>query len=99
MPAALTLAAVAAVTLALATDLRARRIPNWLTGGSALVGLLAGFWLHGPPGGLSALTGGLLGFALLLPFYALGGVGAGDVKLLAALGTLIGPHDLLSVAF
>ena len=48
-------------------------------------------------GGAAALLAGL-GLALLLPFYVMRGVGAGDVKLLAALGALLGPQSLLLVA-
>jgi len=62
--------------------------------------LLAGLLYHGiapplnPTGGLSelgfSLLGTLLGFCLLLPFYALGGMGGGDVKLMAAVGAWLG---------
>jgi prepilin peptidase CpaA len=78
-------------------DLRWRRIPNWLTLGSALVGLALNVWLYGAAGGLTTLGGLALGLALLLPFYVLRAVGAGDVKLLAALGALLGPQALVSV--
>ena len=47
---------------------------------------------------LTAIAGAALGLALLLPFYLVRGVGAGDVKLLAAIGALIGPQLLLWVA-
>jgi prepilin peptidase CpaA len=79
-------------------DLRWRRIPNWLTLSTALVGLALNVWLYGASGGLTALGGLALGLALLLPFYVLRAVGAGDVKLLAALGALLGPQALVSVA-
>ena len=99
MSEALSLGAAVAVTIAVVTDLRRRRIPNWLTGGALGVGLLGGLWLGGPSGGLSALAGAALGLLMLLPFYAAGGMGAGDVKLLAAVGALLGPQALLPVAF
>jgi prepilin peptidase CpaA len=72
-------------------DLRTRRIPNSLTLGTALVGL--GFqWGYGGWGGLVNGLGGLaVGFGLLVLPYALGGVGAGDVKALAALGAWMNP--------
>jgi prepilin peptidase CpaA len=94
----LVLAAAAAATVAVITDLRRRRIPNWLTGATLATGLLLNLWLGGLAGGLSAIEGAALGFLLLIPFYALRAMGAGDVKLLAALGALLGPHDLVSVA-
>ena len=72
-------------------DLRTRRIPNSLTLGTALVGL--GFqWGYGGWEGLVNGLGGLaVGFGLLVLPYALGGVGAGDVKALAALGAWMNP--------
>ena len=99
MPEVLSLAALVAVTVAVVTDLRSRRIPNWLTGGALALGLLGGFWLGGPSGGLSALGGAALGLLILLPFYAVRGMGAGDVKLLAAVGALLGYQTLLPIAF
>ena len=76
-------------------DLRTRRIPNSLTLGTALVGL--GFqWGYGGWEGLLNGLGGLaLGFGLLVLPYALGGVGAGDVKALAALGAWMNPVQTL----
>jgi prepilin peptidase CpaA len=98
-------AAAAAVVAAAAAvlDLRFRRIPNWLTGGAILLGLVLHTWLDGPAGALTALGGMALGLALLLPFYTLRlagarAVSAGDVKLLAALGALVGPVALIPVA-
>jgi prepilin peptidase CpaA len=80
------------------TDLRSRCIPNWLTLSAAGVGVALNGWSGGPQGGLTALAGLGLGLALLLPFYLMRAVGAGDVKLLAALGALLGPQALISVA-
>jgi len=71
-------------------DLRTRRIPNRLTLGTALAGLA----VRGLTDGLAGLGDGLLGlvagFSLLFGFYLMGGMGAGDVKALAALGTWLG---------
>jgi prepilin peptidase CpaA len=94
----LTGAAALVATTAAVYDLRWRRIPNWLTGAALLSGVLANIWVAGFAGLLTALAGAALGLALLLPFYALRGVGAADVKLLAAIGALIGPQLLLWVA-
>ncbi|MBV9897374.1 MAG: prepilin peptidase [Chloroflexi bacterium] len=79
-------------------DVWSRRIPNWVTFGTLLGGVLINAWLHGFSGALLALTGAGLGLALLLPFYMMRAIGAGDVKLLAAIGALIGPSMLVSVA-
>ncbi len=72
-------------------DLRTYRIPNYLTLGTALAGLLFQAAFYGLNGVGSGLLGLALGFFLLFPFYLLGGMGAGDVKALAALGTWLGP--------
>jgi prepilin peptidase CpaA len=88
-------AAVASVAALI--DIRWRRIPNWLTL-AALVGGLAVHVLRlGVAGVPIALGGAALGLCLLLPFYLIRAVGAGDVKLLAGLGALLGPAALVSV--
>lgn len=77
------------------TDLACHRIPNWLTLGGAAAGL--GFQLgwHGWPGLLDGGGGAVLGFFLLLWPYLRGGMGAGDVKALAALGAWLGLEHTL----
>jgi prepilin peptidase CpaA len=72
-------------------DVKARRIPNYLTLGTALAGLGFQVGLHGWSGLATGLLGMVLGFVLLIAFYVMGGMGAGDVKALAALGTWLGP--------
>ncbi|MCG2771513.1 MAG: A24 family peptidase [Desulfobacterales bacterium] len=72
-------------------DLRTRRIPNYLTLGTAVAGLAYNFMSQGLPGLVSGILGMLLGFALLILPYLWGGMGAGDVKALAALGAWLGP--------
>jgi prepilin peptidase CpaA len=76
-------------------DLRTRRIPNILTATLAAVGIglaAAGF---GRIGLGAALLGCLLGLAFMLPGHIFGATGAGDVKLLAAAGALLGPTDTI----
>jgi Flp pilus assembly protein protease CpaA len=72
------------------TDLRSFRIPNVITIPLFFAGI--GFHALTPigQGGAFALWGALAGLACLLMFYVLGGVGAGDVKLLAASGAWVG---------
>jgi prepilin peptidase CpaA len=72
------------------TDLAQRRIPNYLTLGGAVAGLGFQLGYRGWPGFLDGLGGAGLGFFLLLWPYFKGGMGAGDVKALAALGTWLG---------
>jgi prepilin peptidase CpaA len=90
--------AVSAASVAALIDVWSRRIPNWVTFGTLLGGVLINAWLHGFSGVVTSFAGALLGLALLLPFYAMRAIGAGDVKLLAAVGALIGPTALISVA-
>jgi len=79
------------------TDTLQSRIPNLATLSLVLVGFGYHLLTGGMPGGATALTGMLAGLALLLPFYLMGGMGAGDVKALAALGALIGPSNIFQV--
>lgn len=91
-------AAVALALLACVTDLRTRRIPNLLTFGAALAALVFFVVTGGMRGlGLSA-AGWVVGLAVFLPFFLLGGMGAGDVKLVAALGAWLGPGKVVWVA-
>ena len=82
---------------AVVTDVRSRRIPNWLTG--AIAG--AGFGLAfggGTVTPLQAALGLLTGLLLMMPGHVIGATGAGDVKLMAAVGSVVGP-DLAFRAF
>jgi prepilin peptidase CpaA len=65
------------------------KVPNWLTFPMIALGWAYSFYLSGTPGweGLAySLLGTVVGLALLLPAYAIGGMGAGDVKLMAGIG-------------
>jgi prepilin peptidase CpaA len=72
------------------SDLRTRRIPNFLNLGCLLTGLGYQLWAHSWTGLLDGLLGISLGFILLIFFYWKAGMGAGDVKALAALGAWLG---------
>ena len=84
--------------VACATDVRTRRIPNVLTLGAALAGVVFHTMTSGMDGALAAGGGWVVGLLLFLPFFALGGMGGGDVKLLAALGAWLGPQETLWLA-
>ncbi len=91
----LVVTAVAAVTTAAAVvDLRTRRVPNWLTFGIAALGVTMATAHLGGVGVAGAVEGLLVGLVLMLPGHVIGRTGAGDVKLLAALGTLLGPRSI-----
>jgi prepilin peptidase CpaA len=91
-------AVIASSVAAAAIDLRTRRVPNALTAATAAAGLAIAVTGVGSTGVIASIVGGLVGFALLLPGHIWGGTGGGDVKLLAALGTLLGPNKII-VAF
>lgn len=86
----------AGLTAATVIDLRSRRIPNKLTAAMAAIGLalavagLSGNTLTG------SLAGLVLGLVLMMPGYMLGATGAGDVKLMAAVGAIVGPALVVS---
>lgn len=80
-------------------DMRTNRIPNYLTYGGALAGLGYQAWLNGWTGLADGLLGLGLGFGLLIFFYWKGGLGAGDVKALAALGAWLGPLQSVYLFF
>jgi prepilin peptidase CpaA len=71
-----------------------RRVPNPLTIGIAALGIALAATRVNNIGVLSALAGFAVGLALMLPGHFIGATGAGDVKLLAALGTLLGPSRI-----
>jgi prepilin peptidase CpaA len=76
-------------------DLRTRKIPNYLTLSAALAGLVFNFIVAGWGGLADGFLGLFLGFGFLILPYIFGGMGAGDVKALAALGAWLGPKGTL----
>ncbi len=80
------------------TDVRSRRIPNVLTLGGAAAALVFHAVTAEGAGIGTAAMGWLVGTAVFLPFFLLGGMGAGDVKLMAALGAWLGPAEAFAIA-
>jgi len=84
--------------IASADDLRRRAIANWIN----VAGIASGLVYHLAHRGLAGLgwsaTGAAAGFGVFLVFYLLGGMGAGDLKLAAAFGSLLGPAGILLAA-
>jgi prepilin peptidase CpaA len=72
-------------------DWRSRTIPNALSLGGAALGLIVQLTLAGTPGLLAGIAGFAVCMVCFLPFYVSGGMAAGDVKLMAAVGVFLGP--------
>jgi prepilin peptidase CpaA len=75
-------------------DLRFRKIPNWLTFPAMAIAVAHHTVVNGFTGFFFSLEGAAVGMAILLPFYLLGGMGAGDSKMLGAVGGLLGPQGV-----
>src|ERR1700712_3249894 len=88
-PAYLTLASICSA-LGAAFDVKSRRIPNVLTLATFILGVALHLDLNGGRGLLSSLAGALVCGLIFLAFYLAGGMGAGDVKLMAAVGACAG---------
>ena len=84
-------AVAAACGVSVLTDLAWRRVPNLVTAGTAAVGAVFASRSVSTLDVAASLEGLAVGLLLMLPGYAIGATGGGDVKLLAALGTLLGP--------
>ena len=83
---------------ATADDLARRHISNWIPVAALAGGLGWQIGLHGWFGLLVALEGAAAGFAAFLIFYLLGGMGGGDIKLMAGFGALLGAARLAEAA-
>ena len=82
--------------IAAISDIRAHKIPNWLTFSTMVTGIVFHTYTKSWEGFLFSLEGIFLGFAFLLIFYFLGGTGAGDVKLMGAVGGILGPKGVFT---
>jgi prepilin peptidase CpaA len=92
------IAALGIAAVACATDLRRSRIPNWLTLGAMVAGVAFHGLFAGGTGFGTAALGLVVGLVVFFPFFALGALGAGDVKLMAALGAWVGAAAVINVA-
>jgi prepilin peptidase CpaA len=86
-----------ALVWASVVNARTRRIPNALTFALAAAGMLASFFAGGTMSPWHSLFGLLAGLGLVLPSFCVGGIGGGDVKLLAAVGAWVGPVGVVIV--
>lgn len=89
--------AVAIAVVAAVVDVREQRIPNRLTYPAMLAGLFVQSLRFGWHGLLASLAGGLAAGGVLLLFYTIRAMGAGDVKLAAALGFVVGFQDAMRI--
>lgn len=87
------------VALCALIDVRSHRIPNVLSGAAVVCGLALNAVTAGTNGLTASLAGIAIGGGLLVLPFALGGVGAGDVKMMAAVGALLGPKMALVAGF
>src|SRR5205085_6050383 len=93
------MSAVVLAAIAGWTDWRSRRIPNWLTVPGLALGIALNTTMRGWAGTKDSLLGAVLGLGLLLPFVLIRSLGAGDWKLVGALGAFLGPSRLVAVLF
>jgi prepilin peptidase CpaA len=91
VPAAVVWFVSAVLVLAAVIDGLQLRVPNWLTFPFLAAGLVYWAWSGGRWGLLSSFEGAGVGLVCLLALYAIGGMGAGDVKLMAGMGAWMGP--------
>jgi prepilin peptidase CpaA len=85
---------VVVLAVATITDLKSRRIPNWLVVPFLAMGIVVSMTLHGLSGLEESLLGVLAAASVLGIFCFLGGMGMGDLKLCAAVGAWVGPSQM-----
>src|SRR5260370_33750264 len=88
---------IAVVAMAAIYDIRFRRIPNWLVLAGLVIGIGFNTFLFAWAGLLFSLKGFAFAFVIYFPLYLLRGMGAGDVKLMAAIGSIVGWRNWLGI--
>jgi len=96
-PIALQVVLLLVVGIAAVYDIRYRRIPNWLVLSGIVLGTSLNTFLFGWPGLRFSLLGLGLAFLVYFPLYLLRGMGAGDVKLMASVGSMVGWSDWVGI--
>jgi len=99
MDSVIVVALMIVLLIAIVTDLHSSRIPNWLTFSAMGFALAGHAWLGSMHGVLFSLAGLGTGLGLFFLIYLAGGIGAGDVKLMAAIGAFVGVYGVLSSAW
>ena len=84
--------------LATAEDLWRRKVSNPIVLAAFVSGVAAQATLNGLSGVWDSLLGGVIGFAVFLIFFMLGGMGGGDIKLMAGFGAIIGSEQIVTAA-
>lgn len=96
VPASILIVTLTFIVACWITDVSRREIPNALSGSVFILGVVLNFISFGRLGLLSSVGGGLMAVAFLLGPFALGGIGGGDVKMMGAIGALLGPLLVLN---
>lgn len=89
---------LAGLTIAVITDLLKQKIPNLLVGSLVVLGFAGNIFINGVSGIWFSTLGLLTGLICLLPLHIFGALGAGDVKLLAAVGAVVGAETVAQAA-
>jgi prepilin peptidase CpaA len=95
MPTVIAATTVAFVALCVVVDVRSRRIPNAISAPGMLLGIALNTAYRGGAGVVASLSGLVLTVGVLLWPFAMGGIGGGDVKMMGAVGALLGPRIAL----
>jgi len=91
MPVSIIATLVTFLALCAATDVRVRRIPNFVSAPAMVAGVVLNGLCFGVDGVRTSLAGLVAATAVLLAPFALGGIGGGDVKMMGAVGAFLGP--------